>query len=217
MTTGVIVGRPQGHDVGDDHNLTQKLKAGDADSFELIVKRLQNSLLAVARAITKNPATAEEIVQDTWLAVIENIGTFQERASLKNWIFAILTNKAKTRLKRDSRILALIDPEEFDTNEPAVSPDQFTSGGSWAVVPTPWDEMTPERIVLGREMWVHMMVAVEALPPTQKAVLLMLEDAGVDQEEAARLLGISLGHLRVLLHRARSKLRAQVAALVADE
>ncbi|HUV33245.1 MAG TPA: sigma-70 family RNA polymerase sigma factor, partial [Devosiaceae bacterium] len=159
---------------------------------------------------------ADEIVQETWLAVIEHIGSFDGRSSVKNWVFAILTNKARTRARRDGRTTALEDPGNAGEAGPAVAPDRFDAAGSWKSPPALWDEITPERVVGGREVLAHVNQAIEALPALQKAVLMMVEDAGLDQREAAALLGIEPNHLRVLLHRARASIRASIAGLLGE-
>jgi RNA polymerase sigma-70 factor, ECF subfamily len=197
----------------DDTEICRRLKAGDEEAFDLIVSRMQKSLAAVAYAIVGNSATADEIVQETWLSVIENLDGFEGRASLRNWIFTILTNKAKTRVRREARNVPLFDAELNHDNEPAVSPDRFTPDGDWKTQPPHFDEITPERIVAGRQMLAHINDAIQALPPAQKAVLLMLEDAGMKPGDAAERLGISLAHLRVLLHRARARLRTVIEQL----
>ncbi len=162
-----------------------------------------------------NRATADEVVQDTWLAVIEGLDGFEQRSSLKNWIFAILANKARSRAVRDKRLITSADlAQEIDDDTPVVDPSRFDASGSWKDLPGLWDDVTPERIVAGRQMWVHVQEAIEGLPPVQRSVLVLREIEQMDSAEVSALLEISDGNQRVLLHRARARLRKVVEQLL---
>ena len=196
-------------------DLCVRLQAGDEEAFRLLVRRHQASLVSVAQTFVRNRATAEEVVQDTWLAVIEGLDGFEQRSSLKNWIFAILVNKARSRAVRDGRMVPVADfDQEASEDEPVVDPARFDASGSWTSLPTPWDEVTPERIVGGRQMLAHVRDAIDQLPPAQRSVLLLREVENLEPSEVSALLGISDGNQRVMLHRARARVRDYMEQLL---
>ena len=190
------------------NDLYQRLRSGDEAAFRSLVQRLQRSMVGVAIGFVGNRATAEEVVQDTWLAVIEGLAAFEQRSSLKNWIFAILANKARSRAVRDGRTTTVADfSRELADDEPVVDPARFDQSGTWTYLPTAWDEVTPERIVGGKQILAHVRDAIDQLPPAQRSVLLLREIENLEPSEVSALLGITDGNQRVLLHRARSRIR----------
>lgn len=201
--------------MGEPGDLYERLRSGDEAAFNALVGQLHRSLIGVAMRFVSNRATAEEVVQDTWLAVIEGLGGFERRSSLKNWIFAILANKARSRAVRDSRTIAVPDFEqEIAGDEPVVEPARFDASGSWIELPGAWDELTPERIVAGKRMLAHVREAIDRLPPAQRSVIILREVENVEAGEVSALLGISEGNQRVLLHRARSRIRQAMERLL---
>jgi len=196
-------------------NLIERLRAGDEEAFRSVVRQLHRSLVAVALGFVRNSATAEEVTQDTWLAVVEGLSAFEGRSSLKNWIFAILVNKARSRAVRDGRMIAVADFErEAEGDEPVVDPARFDARGAWAAFPVPWDELTPERNVSGKQMVAHVADVMAQLPPGQRSVLILREIEGLEPSEVSTLLGISDGNQRVLLHRARARIRRALEQLL---
>ena len=189
-------------------DLCLRLRAGDEAAFRWLVKRHHASLMAVARTFVRNRATAEEVVQDTWLAVIEGIEAFEQRSSLKNWIFAILANMARCGGVREGRMIPVADFNlETSDDEPVVDPARFDASGSWADLPTAWEAVTPERIVAGKQMLAHVRDAIERLPPAQRSVLILREIENMESPEVSAVLGMTEGNQRVLLHRARARVR----------
>jgi RNA polymerase sigma-70 factor (ECF subfamily) len=196
--------------VADDHALVERLRAGDEEAFMDLVVRWSPSLMRVARMYVPSNAVAEEVVQETWLAVLNGIDRFEGRSSLKTWLFRILTNRAKTRGERDGRVLpfsALAGAGEED--EPLVDPDRFLGPdsphpGAWAAPPVPW----PEEKLLERETLDVIEMAIAKLPEAQREVILLRDVEGWTPMEVADALEITDGNERVLLHRARSKVRA---------
>lgn len=185
-----------------DAQVLQGLMSGRREAFETVFRRHNASMIRVASAILRNRASAEEITQDTWISVLRNIGGFEGRSSLAGWIFTILTNKAKTRVKRDGLSVSLdtsVDDGSFD--------DAFDGRGRWRDMPELWDEMTPERIIGGRQVLDHVRDAIDNLPPAQRAVLVLRGQQDLEAEEVCNILGITEGNMRVLLHRARLSLR----------
>jgi RNA polymerase sigma-70 factor (ECF subfamily) len=195
-----------------DAPLLAALRAGDEQAFATLVTRYHASLKRVARAYVSTDAVAEEVVQDTWLAVIAGIDRFQERASIKTWLFHILANKAKTRGKRERRIVPFASIARAG-DEPAVSPDRFQREGDawpghWAVPPRPWED--PERRLQSLEARDRLRAAIGALPDTQQAVLTLRDVEGLGADEVCELLDLSPGNQRVILHRARACVRIEL-------
>lgn len=197
-----VEGRPQ----LEDARLLEQLRAGDEAAFEALVKRHHGEMLAVARSYVRTRALAEEVVQETWLSVLTAIDRFEARASLKTWIFRILVNTAMTRGGREARTMPFSSFESGDEAGPSVDPDRFGPTGEWHVWPRVWTTL-PEEGLLGRETIEVVRRAVEELPPRQGRVIAMRDIAGFTAEEVANMLDISPGNQRILLHRARSKVR----------
>jgi RNA polymerase sigma-70 factor (ECF subfamily) len=194
-----------------EEQLLEALRAGDEEAFAALVREYHSSLVRVARMFVPTQAAAEEVAQETWLAVLNGLDRFEGRSSLKTWIFRILTNIAKTRAVRDGRTLpfsALQDPARVP--EAAVDADRFLDAdhprwpGHWAVKPVAW----PEEALLAAETRARLAEAIEALPPTQRAVISLRDIEGWSSEEVRNALGLSETNQRVLLHRARAKVRA---------
>lgn len=194
--------------MSEPNDLYARLRSGDELAFRSLVGRLHRSMVGVAIGFVGNRATADEVVQDTWLAVIEGLDAFEQRSSLKNWIFAILANKARSRAVRDGRTITVGDfAQEVADDEPFVDPARFDASGSWTDLPTAWEEVTPERIVAGKQILAHVREAIEKLPPVQRSVLIPREIEGMEPPEVSALLRITDANQRVLLHRARSRIR----------
>ena len=194
---------------GREDELIRKLAAGDRAAFESLYHKHNSALVRVGTGILRNRATAEEIAQETWVAVLSKIDTFEGRSSLAGWIFTIMVNKARSRARRDGRSVS------FDVagRDDALA-DAFDGRGRWKDLPDLWDDLTPERIVAGRSVLEHVNAAIEALPPGQRAVLILRTQQGLDAAEVCEVLGISEGNVRVLLHRARLAIREALARVV---
>jgi RNA polymerase sigma-70 factor (ECF subfamily) len=202
-----------------DAGLVRALRAGDEEAFAMLVDRYGPSMLRLAMTLVSSRAVAEEVVQETWLAVLTGIDRFEERSSLKTWVFRILTNKAKTRAEREGRTVpfsSLAGPDD----EPAVDPDRFVGTGvpgrgPWATPPKALDRV-PEDRLLAREAQERIVAAIVALPPAQRAVITLRDVDGLSAEETCDVLGLTEGNQRVLLHRARSKVRAEFERYVEE-
>jgi RNA polymerase sigma-70 factor (ECF subfamily) len=177
-----------------------------------LVERYHGMLLRLARTYV-DASVAEEVVQETWLAVLRGVAHFEARSTLKTWIAHILVNQAKTRAQRDGRLvpfsaLALADEE---SDEPTVAPERFQPSdgqypGGWVSLPTPWDHL-PESVALSRELQTMLLRALEALPAQQATVLRLRDIQGYTADEVCNVLGIRETNQRVLLHRARARVR----------
>jgi RNA polymerase sigma-70 factor, ECF subfamily len=204
----------------DDHELVQRLRDGDEMAFAELIDRYGAMMLRVAQMYVRDRATAEEVVQETWLAVLNGIERFEERSSLKTWLFRILTNRAKTRGQRDGRMIpfSALAGEAAESDEPSVSPDRFLGPdsahpGAWAAPPVGW----PEERLLERETLDVIEMAISELPEAQREVILLRDVDGWDPMEVSDALGITDGNQRVLLHRARSKVRAALERYMTPE
>ena len=188
-----------------EHALVVALRNGDESAFRSLVEMYHAMLVRVARMYVSSQAVAEEVAAETWLAVVEGINRFEERSSLKTWIFRILTNRAKTRGIREGRSLPF---SSLEPDEPAVEPERFHGGdhrwpGHWAAPPQGFPE---ERLLAGETRDV-LERAIEALPPTQRAVITLRDVEGWSAEEVCNALTLTETNQRVLLHRARSAVR----------
>ena len=198
----------------EDLRLVEALRAGDEAAFASLVDAHHASMLRVAMIFVPDQAVAEDVVQDAWLGVLRGLPRFEGRSSLKTWIFRILTNTAKTRGQREGRSVpfsALWDPES-DPDDPAVSPDRFLPRdharwpGHWAEFPDSWNNV-PEDRLLARETLSVVREAIEALPPAQREVITLRDIENWPSQDICNVLEISESNQRVLLHRARSKVR----------
>lgn len=203
--------------MAEDKAFVERLRAGDERAYRELVRRHHGSLVRLAKVFCYLQASAEEVVQDSWLAMVTKLDTYSGEAPLRSWICGIVVNKARTRAKRDGRMRSFSEfiREGDEDGETGLDLDRFASGGVWTDPPLPWDGITPEREVAGRQLVEHLAVALEKLPPAQRAVVLMRDVEGVAPEQICQMLDTSEANLRVLLHRARTKLRAAMEAVVA--
>jgi RNA polymerase sigma-70 factor (ECF subfamily) len=204
-------------------DLLVRLRRGDELAFRTLVERYSATMLRVARLHVRDRQAAEEVVQETWLAVIKGLQRFEERSTLKTWLFRILTNRAKTRGEREARSVpfSALAAADARADEPAVDPDRFRAPddqypGGWAAPPPRWETLPQERL-LSQETLQRVEEAIERLPPAQRAVIRLRDVDGFDSDEVCELLGLSHGNQRVLLHRARSKVRAALERYLGDE
>ncbi len=197
---------------GEDARVIASLRAGDEVAFETLVREYGPAMLRVASLHVRSRAVAEEVVQEAWLGVLRGVGRFEGRSALKTWIFRILTNTAKTRGERESRTLpfSALAVDDAGGDEPAVEPERFaTEGrwpGHWTSPPSSWSEL-PESRLLGAETRAVIDRAIANLPAAQGTVITMRDIEGFDSDEVCNALEISETNQRVLLHRARSKVR----------
>jgi RNA polymerase sigma-70 factor (ECF subfamily) len=196
----------------DEALLVAALQRGDEAAFVALVERHAAVMIRVAQTYVRSRAVAEEVVQETWLAVLSGVHRFEGRSSLKTWMFRILTNRAKTRGERESRDIPFSALTGDDEGGPAVDPERFLPPehpqwpGHWASAPQDW-RTVPEDRLLSRETRSYLRAAIHDLPLRQQQVLVMRDVEGWTPEEVCDLLGISEGNQRVLLHRGRAKLR----------
>jgi RNA polymerase sigma-70 factor, ECF subfamily len=192
-----------------------RLRRGDDQAYRMLIRRFHGSLIGLAASIIGSRAQAEEVVQDTWLAVFSGIAAFEGRSSLVTWVFSIVLNRARTRATREGRLVGLPAlMEGTSRGGRAVEVSEFKPDGHWIEAPRLWDEIDPERIVGGRQLWDHVMEAIDRLPSGQRAVIILRDIEGCEAEEACTLLGITAENQRVLLHRARGRIRQTIDTVI---
>jgi RNA polymerase sigma-70 factor, ECF subfamily len=194
-----------------DAQLVAALRAGDEEAFRALVRDWHSSLLRVAQIFVPTRALGEEVVQETWLRVLGALDRFEGRSSLKTWVFRILVNTAKTRAQREGRVIpfsSLHDPSRVP--EAAVEPERFLPDGherfpgGWSAPPRP----LPEENLIAAETRREIATAIDALPANQRAVISLRDVEGWSSDEVRNALDISEVNQRVLLHRARAKVRS---------
>ena len=198
--------------ITDEASLLDTLRAGDETAFTSLVEEYHPSLVRLARLHVRDKAIAEELAQDTWLAVLKGLSSFEGRSSLKTWIFTILTNKAKTRGQREKRSLAFSEIEDAASDSATVDPDRFVEDSTdvsfnhWKVDPAPWAGI-PEEELLAHETMDIIRRTISELPESQNTVITLRDREELSSQEICNVLGISETNQRVLLHRARAKVR----------
>lgn len=193
----------------EDARLVDGLRAGDQAAFAALMREYGAGMLRVAQMYVSSRAVAEEVVQEAWLGVLKGIGRFEGRSSLKTWLFRIVANTAKTRGIREARSIPFSALGEGDGDESSVDPDRFLGSGErfpghWAVPPQNW---APEGKLLAQETLAVIEREIERLPPVQAAVITMRDVQGFSSEEVCNALDLTETNQRVLLHRARSRVR----------
>jgi len=197
----------------DDARVVDALRAGDEKAFLALVQALNGPMLRVASVYVSSRGVAEEVVQEAWLGVLNGLQRFEGRSSLRRWIFGIVTNCAKSRGVREARSTPFSElGPQGDEDEPAVDPGRFLPAdhprwpGHWSAPPTAWaDEQ-----VHSKESLAVVEAAIGRLPVNQREVITLRDVLGWSSEEVCESLGVSEGNQRVLLHRARSKVRAEL-------
>jgi RNA polymerase sigma-70 factor (ECF subfamily) len=195
--------------------LVRRLREGDERAFEELVARHHAAMVRVAGMYVRDRAVVDEVVQETWLAALSGLDGFEGRSSFKTWLFRILVNRARTRAVREARSLpfSALASTEADADEPAVDPDRFVDlaaqrdPGAWAAPPADWRRLPEERLLAGETLR-RVGEAIGALPPAQREVIRLRDVEGWSSEEVRDALEITDSNQRVLLHRARAKVRA---------
>jgi RNA polymerase sigma-70 factor, ECF subfamily len=197
-STGDLLGGPP-TSTG-DRELLERLRAGDEEAFVALVGRHNRALFCVARSFVPTSAIAEEVVQDTWMAVVRGLSKFEGRSSIKTWLVRITINRARSTGRRESRVLPL------SRSEAAVDPNRFDKSGQWMTPPEYFVEDTEDRLIAGL-LSERIRSSLENLPEIQRQVVTLRDVEGLDSKEVCKLLEITEVNQRVLLHRGRSRLR----------
>jgi len=208
-----VLGPAGGVDVADDTTLVARLLDGEESAFEQVVAGLYPAMFAVARGYVRTRSVAEEVVQEAWLGVLKGLEGFEGRAKLSTWVLQIVANIARDRAVREARSLPF-SSLELDDAEPVVEPERFRGAdepypGGWRSFPTDWRTLPEERL-LARETLDLVDRAIKELPEVQRTVITLRNVTGCSAAEVCELLEISEGNQRVLLHRARARVRARL-------
>lgn len=192
----------------EDHALVDRILAGDKAALRTLVTREHATMVRYARAITRDHDLADEVVQDAWVRIHRGLARFEKRSSLRTWMARIVVNRAKTLAVRAARWVPLED--EVEKHVDLVDPSCFNALGFWrsSGAPTTWHAETPERLLDRQQLRVAIEAQIEALPAGQRAVLTLRDLEGWNSEEVCNALEISESNQRVLLHRARARVRA---------
>lgn len=195
-----------------EEDLIERLRQGDEAAFGELIDRYYTSMVRLARMFVDSESSAEEVVQESWLAVIDGIDGFEGRSTIKTWMFSILTNQAKTRARKDDRTRAWSSIFEVDMADGvSAEADRFDPSGSWLRLPTQW-QLDPEEQLVRQKLLGVVQQAIEELPTSQQSVVWLRDVEGLSSAEVCDVLDISAGNQRVLLHRGRVKLRRAVEA-----
>jgi RNA polymerase sigma-70 factor (ECF subfamily) len=185
-----------------EEELVERLRSNDEAAFADLVDRYHLPMIRLALTFVANRSVAEEVVQDTWVGVIRGIGTFEQRSSLKTWMFRILVNRARQTGSRERRSVSVADIETAD-------PNRFGADGAWSSPPVPWADDVVDRL-FAAAVSKQLRMAIEELPPAQCQVVTLRDVERLSAREVCDVLGITEANQRVLLHRARSQLRRTI-------
>jgi RNA polymerase sigma-70 factor (ECF subfamily) len=191
----------------DDAELLQRLLAGDERAFAQLVARYHQTLVSIARYYVNSDASAEDVAQDTWIAVLRGVDRFEGRSSFKTWLLRILVNRARTTGTKEHRSIP-VDPTANTGSDLA---RRFDEGGAWREPVAPFTDAIEDAIVNERVVRL-VRASIAALGEPQQAVVTLRDVEGLSTAEVAELLELSEANVRVILHRARSKVRADVEA-----
>jgi RNA polymerase sigma-70 factor (ECF subfamily) len=199
--------------------LVSQLRSGKEEAFQAVVAEQHGALIRSAMRYVANKETAEEVVQETWVAVIQGLNRFEERSSLRAWIYAILIHKAKDRGMREKRQMTFSDFErDHDDHRDAIDSFHFRQRENWfgfSAFPSNFkDDRTPEQLLAAKQAVACLQRAIEVLPTGLKDVLILRDVQGVQTEEVCKKLNISETNLYVRLYRARAKVRITVEAVL---
>jgi len=210
------------YSAAEESALLARLRAGDEAAFLALVDRYAAAMQKIARAYVRDDASAEDVVQEAWLGVLRGLANFEGRSSLRSWIFTIVVNRAKTRGVREARSVpfSALARDEVERDDPSVAPDRFAGPegqwpGHWKEDPASWGERPEERL-LSAELRARIDAAVDALPPVQRSVVLMRDVAGQTTADICNVMELTETNVRVLLHRARAKIRRALDAYVSE-
>ncbi len=209
----------------DEARLIASLLRGDEAAFMRLVEQYQVAMVRLAQVYVRDRAVAEEVAQDAWVAVLKSLRQFEGRSSFKTWLFHILVNAARTRSQRERRSVpfSALAPDDGGLlgDEPSVAPERFRPAdtpyaGGWVAFPQPWDAL-PEVSADNRETRERIAAAIERLPASQQSVIRLRDIEGYSADEVCQMLDISEGNQRVLLHRARSRVRQALESYFAED
>jgi len=192
--------------------LVDALRRGDEGAFRQLLDQYHATMVRIATTYVGSRSVAEEVAQDAWLGVLRGIHRFEGRSSFKTWLFTILINRARSRARREQRSVPFSRLQDDDPAEPTVDPDRFFPADHphhphhWSSLPASWDAM-PDASLLSQETMDCVRAAIQQLPARQREVILLRDVEGWTTSEVCNILDITESNQRVLLHRARAKVR----------
>jgi RNA polymerase sigma-70 factor, ECF subfamily len=190
--------------VGEDRELLERLRSGDETAFDELIRRYHTRLVRFARTFVANQQSAEDVVQDTWVAVIRGMERFEARSSLQTWIYRICVNRARSRGLADHRFVTI------DPTQATVDPARFGGHGDWAEPLEPWTHVDDR--LFAQAIAPVVRTAIDSLPEGQRQVVTLRDVDGLTSSQTCEVLGLTETHQRVLLHRARARLRTAIEA-----
>ena len=198
----------------DEALLLERLRAGDENAFAALIDMYQAPLKRLALTFVRTPSVADDVVQETWMGVIRGLDKFEGRSSLKTWLFTILANRARTRAVKEARMVPFSSLGRTAMSD-AVDPSEFSADGEWLHGPRPLATDPSDRL-LASELRSRVGDVIDMLPENQRAVITLRDLVGMSSGEVADLLELSEGNQRVLLHRARSRVRRELGTYVGE-
>ena len=189
-----------------DDELIPKLLEHDETAYKQVVTAYHAMMIYVARSIVGD-AIADEVAQEAWVAVLRALPKFERRSSLKTWIMRIVSNTAKSRLRHESRTVNL---DDLSDSGPMINPNHFDERGHWSSPPSVWHADTPDSLLASKQLQECIDRTIKELPPIQRSVITLRDIQGLDMETICKILEVSESNARVLLHRARSRVREAI-------
>jgi RNA polymerase sigma-70 factor (ECF subfamily) len=199
-----------------DADLVVLLRAGDEEAISRLVEQWSPTMFRLARSFVDSAQSAEDVVQEAWLGMLSGLARFEGRSSLRTWIFRIASNIAKTRGVRESRSVPLSSLAGADEDGPTVDPSRFVKDGWWTGPLRSWDA-DAARIALDAEAMERIQAEIDRLPDVQRMVITLRDVQGLSSDEVCELLDLTPGNQRVILHRARAKVRAALEDYFVDD
>ena len=198
MTAALVIASAA---VEDDAALVGRLQSGDEAAFVELVRRYQPRLLRLAESTVGRGAVAQEVTQDTWLAVFRGVDRFEGRSSFKTWLFRILLNRARSAARREERA---------GRPDDGLADERFDAKGVWLDPPEPWSDRAEDRLVAA-QLADRVRDLLPRIPEAQRQVVVLCDIEGIPPADVVSMLGLTEGNRRVLLHRGRARLRALLA------
>jgi RNA polymerase sigma-70 factor, ECF subfamily len=195
--------------VTSDEDLVDLIQGGDEAAFTQLVGRYHNRFVRLAQSVVGSHPIAEEVAQETWLAVLRGLPQFERRSSLQTWMFRICVNRARSSGGREHRTVPI------DTGGPTVDPARFSTDGAWAAPPEDWTDAVDDRMVASG-LIPHVSAAIDDLPELQRQVVTLRDIEGLSSNDVCDVLSITAANERVLLHRGRSRVRSSLETRLKD-
>jgi len=190
-----------------EQELIEKLLAGDEHAYRYVVQAYHNNMMYVAKSIV-GPAIADEVIQESWISILKALPKFEGRSSLKTWVLRIVSNSAKSRLRKESRSVAMGDASDLEML--SLPADRFHENGHWTAPPKQWNMASPDELLSSEELRDIIYKTMDKLPPIQQSIVSLRDMEGTPMEDICKILDVTESNSRVLLHRARAKIWLEI-------